>query len=115
MTQPKNVSVDPGAIREFARFLDSQTAGLERIQQRMSDRRDTPPDFGEHPGAAAAERQHQHAVKSATTSSRRLLERHEELVLGTEELAKQYADLSELNTARSSDVTEIMEQGAQGA
>ncbi|MVA74812.1 hypothetical protein GC722_02000 [Auraticoccus sp. F435] len=115
MTDPSNITVDPGAIRDFARFLDAQGRRLERIRARMSESERRRPDFGAHPSAAAAERQHARAVSSAVEASTRLAVRHEELVAGTEELAKQYADLSELNRAASDEITAVMEQGAERA
>ncbi len=115
MTDTSKLTVDPGAIRDFARFLDAQAPALKRLRDRMRAAEGRRVDFGEHPSAPAAERKHAAAVTAAAEHSSRVVTRHEELVLGTEELAKQYSELSELNSAASGDITAIMEQGAERA
>lgn len=115
MSGSRDVTVDPGAIRDFARFLDTQTQTLHTIHRLMAHRGDLKPDFGQHPAADAAERHHLKSVRSAANAAEALAVRHEELVRGTEELAKQYTDLSELNAAASDDIITAMDQGAARA
>lgn len=115
MPDDKNLSVDPGAIRDFARFLDSQARPLAQIHARMSARESARADFGEHPAAAPTERHHLEVVRASVASAGRLRDRHDELVRGTEELAKQYADLDGLNGAAASEVDAVMRQGARSA
>lgn len=115
MSHDTNLSVDPGAIRDFARFLDSQARPLAQVHARMSARESARADFGEHPAADQAEREHLKVVSSAVDNAGRLKSRHEELVRGTEELAKQYADLDGLNSAAAHEVDAVMRQGARSA
>lgn len=102
-----DVVVDPGEIRQFAKFLDEMAGEVEKVTQQVGDF--TPEgtqkvDWGRYDSSGRAATKHRETVQDAHTQLKALHQRSTEVVDATQVLAGQYADLEDLNRASVEDV-----------
>lgn len=102
-----DITVSPGDIRDFARFLDEMASEIAAIETTMRGYTDgtKPVDFGHYYASAAAAARHTGAVGTGHDNLRKLHGRTDEIVEGTLQLARQYAELEELNRVTAAAVT----------
>lgn len=103
-----DIQVDPGQIRQFAKFLDEMTGEIRSIRDRVQDY--TPGgtekvSFGNYTGSARAAEQHRATVTKGHGALQSLHKRSDDVTEATRRLAGQYDDLEELNRATAAQVT----------
>lgn len=103
-----DIQVDPGQIRQFAKFLDEMTGEIRSIRDRVQDY--TPGgtekvSFGNYTGSARAAEQHRATVTKGHGALQSLHKRSDDITEATRRLAGQYDDLEELNRATAAQVT----------
>lgn len=101
-----DVQVDPGDLKDFAKFLDQMVTEVRQIEIQMKRQVDAeePVDFGQHHFSRTANSRHDRALESAYNNVQVMRKRLVELVEGTLQLSKQYQDLDELNAAAAADI-----------
>lgn len=112
-----NVTVDPGSIVGFADFLSemhNEIAALEDTLAHYADEHAVV-NFGAFQNSTAAYQRHLAAVRAARDNTKTLVARTDELVHGTEELAKQYTNLNALNASGATVVTTTLSQPVEEA
>lgn len=101
-----NVTVDPGEIRQFAKFLDEMETELRAIRQPLVDNVEVPERaFGVYQTSQRAARKHRGVLEAEAENLRLLVQRLSEIATGTNELARLYHDLNELNQASGAAVS----------
>ncbi|MGJ3508247.1 hypothetical protein [Enemella sp. A6] len=112
-----NVTVDPGSIAAFATFLDEMLDEIRDIEDRLEPFATgvKKVDFGEFQTSSGAQSRHLTLAEKAHENVRTLAGRTEELVHGTDELARQYANLSALNGTRANEITTALNQPVKEA
>lgn len=114
-TVTSNVSVDPGKIREFAKFIDEMSGEVKEIEETLANYVNHPAkdeQFGVYTVSKDAVSRHQSVLAANHKNMKQLTHRFHEVVNGGLEVAKRYNDLSELNAAKRGDVETAMEAGA---
>ena len=99
-----SITVDPGQIKQFATFLAEMKSEIQSLHDRMDALGIKPDDFGIHGSSRAAGEAHATALTAAVGNLDRLRNRADELVDGTNELSRLYADTEELNRANAEKV-----------
>lgn len=110
-----SVSVDPGQIRDFAKFLDEMSAEVKEIEDTLANFVNHPAkdeQFGIFTVSEQAVSRHQSVLTSSHKNMKHMTHRFHEVVNGGLEVAKRYNDLSELNAAKRGDVEAAMATGA---
>ncbi|OYN92746.1 hypothetical protein CGZ91_04600 [Parenemella sanctibonifatiensis] len=107
-----DVTVDPGDIRDFAKFLDEMTTELQGLNQRV-DAFKAPGSvgFGKYNASAGAEQRFREAINTHSSNLNRMVTRNQQLTSGSNELAKQYTDLNALNALHSVEVHNAIQEG----
>ncbi|GAB3625023.1 hypothetical protein GCM10027418_31100 [Mariniluteicoccus endophyticus] len=102
------VHVDPGDIRDFARFLDEMTERVRDVEKTFEPYvREIDPvraDFGAYYASAGATADHDKAVRAAHANLVALRKRVAELSEGTLLLSRGYAAAEDLNASVASDI-----------
>lgn len=114
-TVTSNVGVDPGQIREFAKFIDEMSAEIKEIEDTLANFVQHPEkdeQFGVFTVSPDAVTRHQAVLADNHKDMKNLNHRFHEVVNGGLEVAKRYNDLSELNAAKGGDVEAAMATGA---
>lgn len=99
-----SITVDPGQIKQFATFLAEMKSEIQSLHDRMDTLGIKPEDFGIHGSSKTAGDAHATALTAAIGNLDRLRNRADELVDGTNELSRLYADTEELNRANAEKV-----------
>lgn len=112
-----NVTVDPGSIAAFGTFLDEMLGRIHEIEDLLQPyaSEQVRVDFGEYQTSSGAHSRHLAAAKHTHVNVKNLAGRTAELVQGTDELAKQYRDLSALNASRAGEITTALNQPVKEA
>ncbi|NNG19756.1 hypothetical protein HJ590_09240 [Naumannella sp. ID2617S] len=103
------ITVDPGQIREFSKFLDEMTREIGSIRKQVHDYTPSGTEkvhFGEFTKSAQAAKRHHDSVAAGHDRAKRLHDRSDEITEATRRLAGQYDDLEELNGATAAQVTD---------
>lgn len=113
----RDVQVDPGDLKDFAKFLDQMLTEVREIEIQMKRYVDTdePADFGQHHFSRTANFRHDQALESAYNNVQVMRKRLVELIDGTVRLSKQYHDLDELNASQASDIAAALATHQKGA
>lgn len=118
-----DVAVDPGHIRDFARFLEDMAGEFTPAREALATRQHDAAsrgaagfvDFGRYPSSESARGRHANLVDAAAANAAHLHTRLTEIAGGAHELACRYTDLAELNAANSDDITAALAAGATQA
>ncbi|MFW6600405.1 hypothetical protein ACQBAU_18225 [Propionibacteriaceae bacterium Y2011] len=101
-----NVSVDPGEIRAFAKFLDEMHEELTKVETAVKTSKNVPKEaFGAYDASPAAARKHETTLDRELDNLHTLVTRMGELTTGTTHVSKVYTDLEELNSSNGDAVT----------
>ncbi|HIT74858.1 MAG TPA: hypothetical protein IAA98_04665 [Candidatus Avipropionibacterium avicola] len=93
-----NVTVDPGEIRAFARFLQDMETELSTTRDSLADNvGEAERTFGKYDGAETAVRKHDTTLQAELDALDALITRFSELTEGTIQVSRKYTDLEELN------------------
>lgn len=115
-TVTSNVTVDPGQIAQFAKFLDDMQGELKVVHSMVTAVEDIKPDdFGIYNGAPTAYAKYMDTVKAEAGNVQDLVRRANDAITGTAKVAKAYTDLDELNRANGSAITTHMRATAPKA
>ncbi|WP_026927222.1 hypothetical protein [Granulicoccus phenolivorans] len=109
----ESVSVEPGRVRDFARFLDAVSEELALLEQQVLPLPAKPLDFGVFPAAERVRTQHSGTVDVLTANVVALRQRCAELASGTAAISRQYADLEDLNNALADTITTELNRSEQ--
>lgn len=109
--QPAMVSVDPGDIRDFAKFLDGVNRRIAEVEAPLAERARQRVGFGAFDASQAATDQHDQALRASLANVRALRARAAQLTEGTLLLARRYADTEELNRSVAADVQAALQRG----
>ena len=109
-----SISVDPGEIRSFAKFLQEMETELKLARTELvRNRGRAERGFGTFHRADAAVHKHDTALEAEIKQLDALIARFGELTEGTVQMSRTYTDLEELNRATTSQVTAHLAAGAQ--
>lgn len=103
-----DIRVDPGQIRQFAKFLDEMTGEIGAIRNRLhayTPEGSEKVSFGEYAGSERAAAQHRETISQGNGAMTNLHRRSDDITEATRRLAGQYDDLEELNRATAAQVT----------
>ena len=116
-TAPKvtsDVTVDPGEIRAFAKFLGEMETELKAIRTSVEDGKSVPAKaFGVYHASEGAAKRHTTVLDDELKFLGDVVKRMGEITDGTSELSKIYNDLGELNQANSDAVSAHLKTTAQ--
>lgn len=112
MPDPLEVTVASADIREFASVLDDLSRTLQDAVNEV--RATAGVDFGEYANSQAASNKYVGRVTDIVRSLDALSAQTMYFTDGTVELARTYSDLSELNTAQASAITEALGESREG-
>jgi len=116
-TAPKvtsDVTVDPGEIRAFAKFLGEMETELKSIRTTVQDGKSVPAKaFGVYHASESAAQRHTKVLDEELTFLDKVVKRMGEVSDGTTQLSKIYTDLAELNQANSDAVSAHLKSTAQ--
>lgn len=101
----ESISVEPGQVRDFARFLDAVTEELATLAQQVRPLPAQPLDFGVFPAADRVRTKHAGTVDVLAANVIALRQRCAELTSGTAAISRQYADLEDLNDTLATTIT----------
>lgn len=111
-TVTSDVTVDPGEIRAFAKFLDEMLIELQAIETSVSDAKQVPATaFGVYSASAAAAKRHDTVLNAETANLKAIVKRMGEISNATSTVAKNYVDLDELNSANGSSIAAQLAAG----
>lgn len=109
-----NVSVDPGEIRSYARFLqDMETELAAARTELIGNRGRAARAFGSFDRADTAVNKHDAALEGEIEVLEALITRFSELTEGTIQMSRTYADLEELNRTNGAQVSALLNEGDQ--
>ncbi len=109
-----NVSVDPGEIRSFARFLQEMETELTSARTELvRNRNRAARAFGTFDRADAAVRKHDATLESEIDYLDALITRFGELTEGTIRMSRTYSDLEELNRTTGAQISAHLAEGDQ--
>ena len=109
-----NVSVDPGEIRSFARFLQQMETELTSARTELiRNRGRAARAFGTFDRADTAVRKHDAALEDEIEYLDALIARFGELTEGTVQLSRTYSDLEELNRTTGTQISTHLSEGGQ--
>ncbi|MDN5726834.1 MAG: hypothetical protein L0G99_13035 [Propionibacteriales bacterium] len=115
-TVTSNVTVDPGQIAQFAKFLDDMQGDLKIVHSMVTAVEDIKPDdFGIYNGSVTAHTKYMDTVKAEASNVQDLVRRTNDAITGTTNVAKAYNDLDELNRANGAAITSHMRATAPNA
>lgn len=101
-----NVTVDPGEIRAFAKFLGEMETELKSIRTSVNDGKSVPAKaFGAYYASEGAAKRHTGVLDDEVKFLDDVVKRMGQIGDGTTELSKIYNDLAELNQANSDAVS----------
>lgn len=103
-----DVAVDAGEIKAFAKFLTEMIDEVDALHRRMSDLGATDEDFGIHHSSATAGKAHTAALGTAVSNLEKLTTRAAELADGSHAIARNYADVEDLNSASAAGITGVL-------
>lgn len=104
-----NVTVDPGQITQFAKFLDDMHEELKAVHLRVKAAEDIKPDsFGAYYASPGAHKKYMTTLKAEIDNVKDLVERANEVTTGTNNVAKAYNDLDELNNTNGAAIASHM-------
>lgn len=107
---PPMVSVDPGDIRDFAKFLDQVSERVAEIERPLAERARQRTGFGAFVASDTATTQHDKALQAQLANVRALKARVDQLTEGTLLLARRYADTEDLNRSVAADVQAALQR-----
>lgn len=100
------VTVDPGDLRDFARFLDEVAHEVAAVEKTLAGSGRA--DFGRYHSSPRATQAHDRAVRAAHANTTALRRRVEELAEGTLLLSRTYAGTEDLNAAEAGAIEAAM-------
>lgn len=109
-----NVTVDPGEIRAFAKFLDEMATELQAVETSVGDAKQVPAEaFGVYTASADAAQRHGAVVDAEHANLKAIVKRITEISNATNSVAKAYNDLDELNSANGDTIAAHLAAGSQ--
>ncbi len=106
MSGPFELTVAPTDIRTFATVLDELTQTLRQLRSEVMDAQVV--DFGVYANSHTASERYVSVVEARLQGVERLIATSERFTEGTNQLAREYTDVSDLNTAHAEAITAVL-------
>lgn len=110
-THASSVTVSPGDIDAFSKFLSAVTSDIDDLATELTSLISAT-DLGEYDKSAAATTRYENAATRHRDHAAALAARADKLVTATSNLARQYLDLEDLNASSASAVTSYLDAEA---
>jgi len=108
-----SVSVDPGEIRAFAKFLDEMHEELVQITETVRGGTQVPASaFGVYSSSATAAQRHSATLTKELANLDALVARLAEIATQTTSVSRTYSDLEELNSTNGDSISLHMRASA---
>jgi|GEM_PF-2689121 len=112
-TVTSDVTVDPGQIMAFAKFLDEMLSELKTVETAVGEAKQVPATaFGVYRASEGAATRHRKVLDAEVANLKTLVTRMGEIANATTTVAKSYTDLEELNSANGVTINAQLAAGA---